>query len=51
MCDKCVELDERIGRLRTIATQSMDAATIAAANELIKEMEARKTEFHAEQEQ
>jgi hypothetical protein len=36
MCDKCVELGERIGRLRTIATQSMDAATIAAANELIK---------------
>lgn len=50
MCDKCVELDERMGRLRTIAAQSMDAATIAAANELIQEMEARKRAFHPEQE-
>jgi len=49
MCDKCVELDKRIGRLRSIAAQFLDPATVAAAGELIEEMEARKKALHPKQ--
>jgi hypothetical protein len=49
MCEKCVEIDERIRRLKRIAAQSLDPATLKAANQLIGEMEVLKKALHPEQ--
>jgi hypothetical protein len=46
VCDKCDEIDRRIGRLRTMVAQLADPQTIEAANKLIEEMEAKKAQFH-----
>ena len=50
MCEKCIEIDRRIARLKAIATQLLDQATVEAANQLIAEMEAHKKALHPEQE-
>ena len=47
MCDKCTELDRKIGHLRRMMAQIADAQTLAAATALIDEIEARKTALHS----
>ena len=42
MCDKCLEVDRRIGLLKRMIEQLVDPATLEAANKLIEEMEATK---------
>jgi hypothetical protein len=49
MCQKCIELDKRIGRLKRIAAQLLDPATVEAAAQLVAEMEAQKKALHPEQ--
>jgi uncharacterized small protein (DUF1192 family) len=49
MCDKCTELDRRIGHLRKMIERLEDAAAVEAATKLIEEMDARKAALHPEQ--
>ena len=42
MCDKCLEVDRRVGLLKRMIEQLADLGTIEAANKLIEEMEATK---------
>ena len=42
MCEKCDEIDRGIGHLRRMIEHLEDPGTIAAANKLIEEVEARK---------
>jgi hypothetical protein len=49
MCEKCIEIDERIRRLKRIAEQVQDPATLEAASQLIGEMEILKKALHPEQ--
>jgi hypothetical protein len=49
MCEKCIEIDKRIARLKAIAAQMLDQATVAAAGQLIAEMEDHKKALHPEQ--
>jgi hypothetical protein len=48
MCEKCAELDKSILHLRRMIEQLGDHQTLAAANTLIKEMEAEKATLHPE---
>jgi hypothetical protein len=50
MCEKCIEIDARIRRLKRIAGQSLDSATVEAAAQLIGEMEIHKRALHPKQE-
>jgi hypothetical protein len=45
MCDKCVELDGKIERMRLLIA---DQVTVDRIKELVAEMKARKAEFHAD---
>ena len=49
MCEKCVELDEKIERYRRITLSIVDPVTIDRAKELIADMEAQKIALHPEQ--
>jgi uncharacterized small protein (DUF1192 family) len=49
MCDKCTELDRRIGLLKKMIERLEDSETVEAANGLIEEMQARKAALHPEQ--
>jgi hypothetical protein len=49
MCDKCTEIDRRIGHLRTMVAQLTDQKTVEAANKMIEEMQAQKAALHSEQ--
>jgi hypothetical protein len=46
MCDRCVELDEKIERYRLIKSNIADQALNDAADRLIAEMEAEKDSLH-----
>jgi hypothetical protein len=46
MCEKCVELDEKIERYRLIKSNIADQALNDAADRLIAEMEAEKDSLH-----
>lgn len=46
MCEKCAEIDRRIGHIRTMIANLAAPDTVAAANKLIEEMEARKAQLH-----
>jgi hypothetical protein len=46
MCDKCVELDAKIEHYRKLALAISDRQTIDGLTSLIKEIEARKAQFH-----
>jgi hypothetical protein len=50
MCDKCVELDEKIVRYRRISSSIMDQFRIDKIKELIADAEAEKATLHPEQE-
>jgi hypothetical protein len=49
MCEKCVEIDQRIARLNQIAAIILDQQTIDAINAMIPELEAQKAALHPEQ--
>ena len=49
MCDKCTELDRRIGLLKKMIERLEDPGTVEAANNLIDQMETRKAAYHPEQ--
>ena len=40
MCEKCDEIDRRVGLLRKMMEQLVDPGTLEAATNLIEEMEA-----------
>jgi hypothetical protein len=46
MCQRCVELDEKIERYRALARRVTDRMTLDAIARLIKKMEARKAALH-----
>jgi hypothetical protein len=48
MCEKCVELDEKIGRYRRIANSINDGLTKERIEELIGDAEAQKAALHPE---
>jgi len=48
MCDKCIELERRIGHLKRMMERFEDPGTVEAANKLIEQMEARKAALHSE---
>jgi hypothetical protein len=51
MCEKCVELAERIERYRKLMRGTSDAMAVESAMNLINEAERRKAEFHPKQKQ
>jgi hypothetical protein len=51
MCEKCVEIDQKIRRYRRIVTASVsDPLTIKRTDDLIANLEAQKTALHPESE-
>jgi hypothetical protein len=46
MCEKCEEIDRRIGHLDRMIEHVEDPQTVAAANTLIDEMKAMKAKLH-----
>jgi beta-phosphoglucomutase-like phosphatase (HAD superfamily) len=51
MCDKCVEIDEKIRRYQNILRSITDQPTIEGAKRLIAELQAQKAVLHPQQEQ
>jgi hypothetical protein len=51
MCDKCVELDKKIGRYRRILPLIGDQVTVDRTKELIAELLAEKAALHPEPEE
>jgi hypothetical protein len=49
MCDKCDELDAKIGRYRELASANSHRLTLDGIADRIKELEAQKVQFHPEQ--
>ena len=47
MCEKCIELDEIIGKYRHIKQNILDQITVDRAQELIAELEKRKMLLHS----
>jgi hypothetical protein len=47
MCEKCLELDEKILRHRKLAAGINDQPTVALLNDAIKKYEAEKFALHA----
>ena len=48
MCDKCVEIDEKIRRYQNIARSITDQPTIDGTKRLIADLEAQKAALHPE---
>jgi hypothetical protein len=46
MCDKCVELDKKIGRYRIVSSTVGDQLTIDRIKELIADLQAQKATLH-----
>ena len=51
MCDKCVEIDEKIKRFENIMRSISDQPTIDGAKRLIAELQAQKAVLHPQREQ
>jgi len=49
MCEKCKELDDRIGHYRRLATQVSDQATLESIELLIQKSEMDKKALHPDQ--
>jgi len=49
MCDKCKELDEKIGHYQRIASSITDQLTIDRIKKLTEDMQAKKIALHSEQ--
>lgn len=48
MCEKCVELDEKISRFKRIIERFIDQRTIDGLTAAIAELQAKKAELHPE---
>ena len=48
MCDKCIELDDRIEHYRRISESINDQLTIDRIKELIKALQCQKVALHPE---
>jgi hypothetical protein len=48
LCEKCVELDKKIGQYRALARTVTDRPTLDAIDVLIKKIETRKAALHPE---
>jgi hypothetical protein len=46
MCDKCVELDEKIAHYERIRSSINDQLTIDRIKELVEQMQAQKSDLH-----
>jgi hypothetical protein len=51
MCDKCAELDKKIGHYRSLIARVTDQQTNEALRKLIDGMRAQKAELHPEQQE
>jgi hypothetical protein len=49
MCERCVELDQKIHHYRRLALSIVDQRTVDGINELIEKMKAEKVALHPEQ--
>jgi hypothetical protein len=49
MCEKCVELDQKIDHYQRLASSIMDPRTVDGINELIEKMKAEKVALHPEE--
>jgi hypothetical protein len=49
MCDKCVELDEKIERCRRLLSWVADQITTDRINALIEELQTQRAKLHPEQ--
>ena len=50
MCEKCVELDEKIGRYESLSARINDQQTLDGIKKLIERMQAQKAALHREPE-
>jgi hypothetical protein len=48
MCEKCVELDEKINHYGRLASSVTDPRTLDGINELIEKMKEQKVALHPE---
>jgi hypothetical protein len=48
MCEKCVEIDSRITRLKGLANRILDQQMLDGMDKLVSELEAQKMELHPE---
>jgi hypothetical protein len=46
MCEKCVEIDEKIAHYRRLAASITDQLTIDGIGQLIRDLEAAKARLH-----
>ena len=49
MCDKCIQLDEKIEHYERLAGGIIDELTLQRLRELVREMRAHKAALHPEQ--
>lgn len=49
MCDKCIQLDEKIEHYERLASGITDQLTLERLRELVRQMRAQKTALHPEQ--
>ena len=49
MCEKCDDIDERIGRLKYIAKHVLDQPTLDGIGQMVTELEAEKASLHPEE--
>jgi hypothetical protein len=49
VCEKCVEIDEKTERYRSMASRITDQATLDGIKQLIERMQAQKDVLHPEQ--
>jgi hypothetical protein len=49
MCEKCVDLGNKIEHYRSIASRMTDQPTLDGIQELIERLQAQKSAFHPEQ--
>jgi len=50
MCEKCVELDEKIERYERLSSRINDQRTVDGIKELIEQIKVQKAALHPEQE-
>ncbi|MFK4522915.1 hypothetical protein ABIF90_000896 [Bradyrhizobium japonicum] len=50
MCDKCIELDQKIEHLESLARRVLDQITTDGIAELVRELRDEKKKLHPEQE-
>jgi beta-phosphoglucomutase-like phosphatase (HAD superfamily) len=50
MCDKCVEIDKKAERYRSIASRTTDQPVLDGIKELIQQLEEQKLALHPKEE-